>query len=879
MRGLFTKKIFFKKTKGFFLILIFLMSSHYNGNYIYPNEALASSEPIVGFFSPDNTTQSFGNQGSYGITQPDPRSGDLMIAIMVTRPSTVVMATPAGWTSLSSRVGTDGGAEGAGTGSVRTQTFYKVATGTEGTGVIFTKSAGSGSATIGKIVKFRSSTATYDISSSGYSVNGDSTNWSGALGADIGLTAGDAVLMINAQNGNVATNVTDHEITATGITSKSTVTEHNEYSTTAGNDLRIVISDTLIWEGTNTDIPVVSSTMSAAVSGSITAIRVRQGAGTNRNDTWVRSAGAPAAGGTSANVPYPSHGINDMFVLFITSRSLTAPNFPAGGWTALGTYSGTLGSTTVDSGPSSIRAFYKKATSLNTGTQAISGGSTTAVLGQMVSVHKDDLNEWILSADGGNDQTSGTGWSVTGTGLDLDSAFGGDIVLIGTGVNTDAYTYTSHALSAAGITFGEVTETSELRSTVGNDATINIVTGRVSSGSDPAAITTFTKTASGSTANGPAGASIMVKIIGLTSTFEQSSYRFFQNNNSTDVGSALNSQNTPSTLSSPGASFRLRLLIHVDDAEVAIGEENFKLQFAEKSGSCDTSFSGETYSDVTGASLISFNDNASPSDSDALTPNVDDPTHGADVVVNQNYEELNNFTNSAVIPAGQDGKWDFSLIDNGAATNTSYCFRVVKSDDTELETYSTIPEITTSGGGALSVDIVDTGGTTVGSPSVPMSSVNFSFSDQTASGSFGTSTEKIRVDNGTGTATWTLSLAADDGPTAFWDSASADYDFNDPTASAGDGGDADSLGGQMTLDPSSATITPEGGCTLTNISSGALSSFSEGVTDSITLASAASGADTGCYWDITDIDISQTIPPEQAADSYSIDMTLSIIAS
>lgn len=83
----------------------------------------------------------------------------------------------------------------------------------------------------------------------------------------------------------------------------------------------------------------------------------------------------------------------------------------------------------------------------------------------------------------------------------------------------------------------------------------------------------------------------------------------------------------------------------------------------------------------------------------------------------------------------------------------------------------------------------------------------------------------------------------------------------------------------MTIDPSTSTITPEGGCTLTNISSGSSGSFNEGVTNSITLASAATGADTGCYWDITDIDISQTIPPEQASGNYSIDMTLSIIAS
>ncbi len=212
---------------------------------------------------------------------------------------------------------------------------------------------------------------------------------------------------------------------------------------------------------------------------------------------------------------------------------------------------------------------------------------------------------------------------------------------------------------------------------------------------------------------------------------------------------------------------------------------------------------------------------------------------------------------------------------------TTYYWRVkYKDEDNVWSDWSDETSFTTETDvvGSLSADIVDAGGITVGSPSAQMNSQVFSFSDQTSTGTFGTSSQKIRVDNGTGTSTWTLSLAAS-GTTDFWDSAGTDYDFNDPTASAVDGADADSLGGQMTINPSGVTITPEGGCTTTNISGGGSTAFSEGVTDSITLASASSGADTDCYWDLTDISISQTIPAEQPADNYSIDMTLSIIAS
>ena len=179
-------------------------------------------------------------------------------------------------------------------------------------------------------------------------------------------------------------------------------------------------------------------------------------------------------------------------------------------------------------------------------------------------------------------------------------------------------------------------------------------------------------------------------------TFEQSAYRFFNNADSTDVGSALAIQDSSATLTSSGQAFRLRMLLHIGTTKLNLNGQGFKLQFAERSVACDTGFSGETYADVTGSTVIAFNTANSPADGDNLTANVNDPTHGGDTVVNQDYEEANNFTNTvAAIPSGQDGKWDFSLKDNSAPGSTSYCFRVRKSDDTDVNTYSVIPEIAT----------------------------------------------------------------------------------------------------------------------------------------------------------------------------------------
>ena len=70
--------------------------------------------------------------------------------------------------------------------------------------------------------------------------------------------------------------------------------------------------------------------------------------------------------------------------------------------------------------------------------------------------------------------------------------------------------------------------------------------------------------------------------------------------------------------------------------------------------------------------------------------------------------------------------------------------------------------------GTLTVDIVDDGGAPVASPVLTMEETTFSFDYQTATGTFGISTQKIRVENTTASPQWGLTIAADSGPTAFW---------------------------------------------------------------------------------------------------------------
>jgi len=178
--------------------------------------------------------------------------------------------------------------------------------------------------------------------------------------------------------------------------------------------------------------------------------------------------------------------------------------------------------------------------------------------------------------------------------------------------------------------------------------------------------------------------------------YTQSAFRWFYNLDSTNVGNPIGAQNAAVTLGQTGSSTRLRILIHVDNTNLFVSGQNFKLQFATSSGACDTSFVGEEYQDVTASTFLAYKNNPTPADNANLTANANDPTNGFTVRA-QTYEELNNFTNIPLAVAkGEDALWDFSLYDNGAPAFTTYCLRAVKSDGTLLDTYaaSAIPEIT-----------------------------------------------------------------------------------------------------------------------------------------------------------------------------------------
>lgn len=185
--------------------------------------------------------------------------------------------------------------------------------------------------------------------------------------------------------------------------------------------------------------------------------------------------------------------------------------------------------------------------------------------------------------------------------------------------------------------------------------------------------------------------------------------------------------------------------------------------------------------------------------------------------------------------------------------------------------------------GTLTADIRDASRVPVASPTFAMSATTFSFSCQSSTGTIGSSTQRLYVDNpDTADSGWTLSVAATDGATGLWENSGVTntFDYNDPTAAGcTDSADTDTKAGQLTINPSVGTLTADcTSCATTNITKGSSSAYNQGTVDSITLLNAAAGSDDIGRWYLTGVSASQTIPADQPVDNYSINLTITVTA-
>jgi hypothetical protein len=179
--------------------------------------------------------------------------------------------------------------------------------------------------------------------------------------------------------------------------------------------------------------------------------------------------------------------------------------------------------------------------------------------------------------------------------------------------------------------------------------------------------------------------------------YTETSYGWYLNQNATTTGPVLAPQNTSTTAPPQGTPFRLRLLIQALLASSTPGPSStFKLQYATSTpGGCTTS-TGKTFLDIaTSSGDLRFFDNPAVADGILMAPSSTDPSNGLDVRVTETYDENNPFVTTSTIGIGQDGRWDFPLVDVFSPGATTYCIRAVKSDGTLLDAYNSLPEIQT----------------------------------------------------------------------------------------------------------------------------------------------------------------------------------------
>jgi hypothetical protein len=130
----------------------------------------------------------------------------------------------------------------------------------------------------------------------------------------------------------------------------------------------------------------------------------------------------------------------------------------------------------------------------------------------------------------------------------------------------------------------------------------------------------------------------------------------------------------------------LRLRITLKNTKRASPSQvSMKLQVASRVGTCDLSFTGEAYVDVGGVSApFAYYDNPGLTDAVLPTSSTSDPTVSGTLYY-ENYVESAPFTNRRLLKGAQYGMWDIALTPMQVnATNGSYCFRVVKSDNSTL---------------------------------------------------------------------------------------------------------------------------------------------------------------------------------------------------
>lgn len=178
--------------------------------------------------------------------------------------------------------------------------------------------------------------------------------------------------------------------------------------------------------------------------------------------------GTGANGSTTVAPNYPAGIAAGQYLLCIVTSGATNSETPTtpSGWTLLATGASTDGSYGIDTGPRRVTAFGRVADGTESGTLTVSITNGGTCRGTISRFTRAGSGTWTVSAQGGDDSTSGTGFSATLASMNWNT---GDVAIVAVGQRVDTATQSSQALSATGVTFGARTNRASTAVTTGND--------------------------------------------------------------------------------------------------------------------------------------------------------------------------------------------------------------------------------------------------------------------------------------------------------------------------------------------------------------------------------------------------------------------------
>ena len=324
-----------------------------------------------------------------------------------------------------------------------------------------------------------------------------------------------------------------------------------------------------------------------------------------------------------------------------------------------------------------------------------------------------------------------------------------------------------------------------------------------------------------------------------------------------------------------------------ENTTIAANAVKLRTQYAKKTAAtCQAVAAG--WRDVTNNSALAYSA-AGPNNGTAIAAMANNPGlpptsvgHSYQSIVRPGSDTQLTFTNNRDINSGETGLWDLALTDNGLERNTNYCVRLAAdttaAPGTSIDTYSHYPEFKTADG-SLDIRFADATNATLTNPTTVFSVAMTSKTASTKTAKLSNnSSQQLEVANSLSTTGWSVSLAATGGSTAKWTQAggTANYDFNNSNANRG----------QLSVDLSSSVFTASGStplgqaCTTAGLSYGAGGAFVAGTAsaNAITLATASSSSGLTCLFKLQDISLKQTIPAYQKPGTYTLPVTVTVVA-